>query len=181
MHGGDCLADSFASFFRQRWGLHLRLTGPTMPHCNLCVGRLQMSIVRYLVLLCVLCLVSAPGQAQQGGYLDREIHPQRLDQGDLLRGCNGDRHRQRQIRLSRRRRGRGRERPARRRSGTTATSWSSASYAYDKIKRVLAHHGATLADVVKVTTYITDLRLRGTMPASASAKPGAASPSPPTR
>ena len=37
-------------------------------------------------------------------------------------------------------------------------------YSYDKIKRVLAHHGATLADVVKVTTYITDLRLRGTMP-----------------
>ena len=37
-------------------------------------------------------------------------------------------------------------------------------YAYDKIKRVLAHHGADLNHVVKVTTYITDLRLRGTMP-----------------
>lgn len=36
-------------------------------------------------------------------------------------------------------------------------------YAYDKIKRVLGHHGATLADVVKVTTYITDLRHRLTM------------------
>ena len=36
-------------------------------------------------------------------------------------------------------------------------------YAYDKIKRVLAHHGGTLADVVKVTTYITDLRHRITM------------------
>ena len=33
-------------------------------------------------------------------------------------------------------------------------------YAYDKIKRVLALHGATLADVVKVTTYMTDLRNR---------------------
>ena len=33
-------------------------------------------------------------------------------------------------------------------------------YAYDKIKRVLAHHGASLRDVVKVTTYITDLRHR---------------------
>ncbi len=31
-------------------------------------------------------------------------------------------------------------------------------YAYDKIKRLLAHHGATLADVVKQTTYVTDIR-----------------------
>jgi 2-iminobutanoate/2-iminopropanoate deaminase len=29
-------------------------------------------------------------------------------------------------------------------------------YAYDKIKRVLAAHGASLADVVKVTAYLTD-------------------------
>ncbi|MPZ57944.1 MAG: hypothetical protein GEU91_15885 [Rhizobiales bacterium] len=36
-------------------------------------------------------------------------------------------------------------------------------YAYDKIKRVLAHHGAKLSDVVKVTTYITDLRHRVTL------------------
>ena len=53
-------------------------------------------------------------------------------------------------------------------------------YAYDKVKRVLAHHGADLNHVVKVTTYITDLRQRVTM-ANASAKPGATSPSPPTR
>jgi enamine deaminase RidA (YjgF/YER057c/UK114 family) len=33
-------------------------------------------------------------------------------------------------------------------------------YAYDKIKRVLAMHGAQLADVVKITTYMTDLRYR---------------------
>jgi enamine deaminase RidA (YjgF/YER057c/UK114 family) len=33
-------------------------------------------------------------------------------------------------------------------------------YAYDKIKRVLAHHGAQLSDVVKITTYMTDLRYR---------------------
>jgi enamine deaminase RidA (YjgF/YER057c/UK114 family) len=33
-------------------------------------------------------------------------------------------------------------------------------YAYDKIKRVLAQNGASLADVVKVTTYMTDLRYR---------------------
>lgn len=36
-------------------------------------------------------------------------------------------------------------------------------YSYDKIKRVLGHHGATLADVVKITTYITDLRHRLTL------------------
>ena len=33
-------------------------------------------------------------------------------------------------------------------------------YAYDKIKRVLAMHGASLSDVVKITTYMTDLRNR---------------------
>ena len=33
-------------------------------------------------------------------------------------------------------------------------------YSYDKIKRVLAQHGAQLSDVVKVTTYMTDLRYR---------------------
>lgn len=33
-------------------------------------------------------------------------------------------------------------------------------YAYDKIKRALAQNGASLANVVKVTTYMTDLRYR---------------------
>jgi 2-iminobutanoate/2-iminopropanoate deaminase len=32
------------------------------------------------------------------------------------------------------------------------------SYAYDKIKRLLAAHGATMNDVVKVITYVTDIR-----------------------
>jgi enamine deaminase RidA (YjgF/YER057c/UK114 family) len=31
-------------------------------------------------------------------------------------------------------------------------------YAYDKIKRLLAMHGATMNDVVKVVTYVTDVR-----------------------
>ena len=31
-------------------------------------------------------------------------------------------------------------------------------YAYDKIKRLLAMHGATMNDVVKVVTYVTDIR-----------------------
>ena len=32
------------------------------------------------------------------------------------------------------------------------------NYAYDKIKRALAAHGATLADVVKQVVYVTDIR-----------------------
>lgn len=31
-------------------------------------------------------------------------------------------------------------------------------YAYDKIKRLLAAHGATMNDLVKVVTYVTDIR-----------------------
>jgi enamine deaminase RidA (YjgF/YER057c/UK114 family) len=31
-------------------------------------------------------------------------------------------------------------------------------YAYDKMKRLLAKHGATLADVVKQVVYVTDIR-----------------------
>src|SRR6476660_9017777 len=31
-------------------------------------------------------------------------------------------------------------------------------YAYDKIKRALAAHGGTLADVVKQVVYVTDIR-----------------------
>jgi enamine deaminase RidA (YjgF/YER057c/UK114 family) len=31
-------------------------------------------------------------------------------------------------------------------------------YAYDKIKRLLANNGATLADVAKMVTYMTDVR-----------------------
>lgn len=31
-------------------------------------------------------------------------------------------------------------------------------YAYNKIKRALEKNGATLADVVRITTYLTDIR-----------------------
>jgi 2-iminobutanoate/2-iminopropanoate deaminase len=34
-------------------------------------------------------------------------------------------------------------------------------YAYDKIKRLLAGHGATLADAVKQVVYVTDIRYQG--------------------
>ena len=33
-------------------------------------------------------------------------------------------------------------------------------YAYDKIKRILAQNGATFNDVVKIVTYVTDMRFQ---------------------
>ena len=39
--------------------------------------------------------------------------------------------------------------------------YAQCRYAYDKIKRLLATHGATLADVVKQTVYVTDVRYQG--------------------
>jgi len=33
-------------------------------------------------------------------------------------------------------------------------------YAYDKIKRILEKNGATLADAVKIVTYVTDIRFQ---------------------
>jgi 2-iminobutanoate/2-iminopropanoate deaminase len=39
-----------------------------------------------------------------------------------------------------------------------ADPYKQCKYAYDKIKRHLAAHGATLADVVKQVVYVTDIR-----------------------
>jgi 2-iminobutanoate/2-iminopropanoate deaminase len=36
--------------------------------------------------------------------------------------------------------------------------YEQCKYSYDKIKRLLAAHGATLADAVKQVTYVTDVR-----------------------
>jgi enamine deaminase RidA (YjgF/YER057c/UK114 family) len=36
--------------------------------------------------------------------------------------------------------------------------YEQCKYAYDKIKRLLAAHGATLADAVKQVVYVTDVR-----------------------
>lgn len=33
-------------------------------------------------------------------------------------------------------------------------------YAYEKIKKILAKHGATMSDIVKITAYVTDIRAR---------------------
>src|SRR5665213_4617363 len=34
-------------------------------------------------------------------------------------------------------------------------------YAFDKIKRILERHQATVADIVKIVTYVTDIRSAG--------------------
>lgn len=36
-------------------------------------------------------------------------------------------------------------------------------YAYEKIRKLLAFHGATMADVVKLVTYVTDIKDRDEM------------------
>lgn len=35
-----------------------------------------------------------------------------------------------------------------------------ARYSFQKIKRILSMHGGTMADIVKITTYVTDVQLR---------------------
>ena len=37
-------------------------------------------------------------------------------------------------------------------------------YAWQKIKKILAEHGATVNDIVKTTTYVTDIRHFGLLP-----------------
>ena len=121
-----------------------------------------MSIVRYLVLLCVLCLVSAPGQAQQGGIKIEKFNHSAWTKGIFseavtVTGIGNAKF----VYLA----GVGAEdengpRGAIRHHGNLL---EQCRYAYDKIKRVLAHHGADLNHVVKVTTYITDLRHRLTL------------------
>jgi 2-iminobutanoate/2-iminopropanoate deaminase len=38
--------------------------------------------------------------------------------------------------------------------------FAQCKYAYDKIKRILDKHGATLGDVVKMVSYVTDIRFQ---------------------
>lgn len=49
-------------------------------------------------------------------------------------------------------------------------------YAYDKIKRLLARHGATLADIAKMVTYMTDVRYQPDYGKCRSAEFGATPP-----
>ena len=49
-------------------------------------------------------------------------------------------------------------------------------YAYDKIKRLLAKHGATLADIAKMVTYLTDVRYQPDYGKCRSAEFGTSAP-----
>jgi enamine deaminase RidA (YjgF/YER057c/UK114 family) len=49
------------------------------------------------------------------------------------------------------------------------------SYAFDKVRRLLARHGAGMGDIVKITAYLTDIRDR---PISQKCRTGALSGAP---
>jgi enamine deaminase RidA (YjgF/YER057c/UK114 family) len=122
-----------------------------------------MPIVRYLVLLCVLVLLNTQSHAQQGAIKIEKFNHSAWTKGIFseavtVTGIGNAKF----IYLA----GVGAEDENGPRGNIRhhGNLLEQCRYAYDKIKRVLAHHGANLSHVVKVTTYITDLRLRGTMP-----------------
>jgi 2-iminobutanoate/2-iminopropanoate deaminase len=122
-----------------------------------------MSTVRYLVLLCTLCLVfSAPSEAQQGGIKIEKFNHSEWTKGIFseavtVTGIGNAKF----IYLA----GVGAEDENGKRGDIRhhGNFLEQCKYSYDKIKRVLARHGATLGDVVKITTYVTDLRYRLTL------------------
>ena len=121
-----------------------------------------MRIVRYLVLSFALTLVSAQSQAQQGAIKIEKFTHSAWTKGIFseavtVTGIGNAKF----VYLA----GVGAEdeNGARGDIRHHGNFLEQCKYSYDKVKRVLAHHGATLADVVKVTTYITDLRHRLTL------------------
>ena len=121
-----------------------------------------MPIVRYLMLLCALALVSAPSQAQQGPIKIEKFTHSAWTKGIFseavtVTGIGNAKF----IYLA----GVGAEDENGPRGNVRhhGNFLEQCRYAYDKVKRVLAHHGADLNHVVKVTTYITDLRHRLTL------------------
>ncbi len=42
--------------------------------------------------------------------------------------------------------------------------YAQSVYAFDKAKRLLAKHGATMADIIKITAYLVDVRDRDQLP-----------------
>jgi enamine deaminase RidA (YjgF/YER057c/UK114 family) len=121
-----------------------------------------MSIVRYFVLLCAVILFAAPSQAQQGGIKIEKFNHSEWTKGIFseavtVTGVGNAKF----IYLA----GVGAEDETGKRGDIRhhGNFLEQCKYSYDKVKRVLARHGATLADVVKITTYITDLRHRLTL------------------
>jgi 2-iminobutanoate/2-iminopropanoate deaminase len=121
-----------------------------------------MRIVRHLVLFSALVLLDAPGYAQDGGIRIEKFTHSAWTQGIFseavtVTGIGNAKF----VYLA----GVGAEDENGPRGNVRhhGNFLDQCRYAYDKIKRVLAHHGAGLRDVVKVTTYITDLRHRLTL------------------
>ena len=123
-----------------------------------------MQTVRFLVVLSMLTLLAAPGQSQaQDGGIKIEKHTHSpwtrgiFSEAVTVTGVGNAKF----IYLA----GVGAEdeHGARGTIRHHGNFLEQCKYSYDKIKRVLAHHGATLRDVVKITTYITDLRYRLTL------------------
>jgi 2-iminobutanoate/2-iminopropanoate deaminase len=121
-----------------------------------------MLIVRYLAMLSVFALLAAPSHAQDGG-----IKVEKFTNSEWTRGIFSEAvtvtgiGNAKFIYLA----GVGAEDENGPRGNIRhhGNFLEQCRYAYDKVKRVLAHHGASLGDAVKVTTYITDLRHRLTL------------------
>lgn len=121
-----------------------------------------MPIARYLVLLCVLTLLNTQGYAQDGGIKIEKFTHSAWTRGIFseavtVTGIGNAKF----VYLA----GVGAEDENGPRGNVRhhGNFLEQCRYAYDKIKRVLAHHGAGFRDAVKVTTYITDLRHRVTL------------------
>ena len=121
-----------------------------------------MTIIRTLVLVCAVVLLGAPSQAQDGGIkIEKFTHSEWtrgiFSEAVTVTGIGNAKF----IYLA----GVGAEDEAGKRGDIRyhGNFLEQCRYSYDKIKRVLGHHGASLADVVKITTYITDLRHRLTL------------------
>jgi enamine deaminase RidA (YjgF/YER057c/UK114 family) len=121
-----------------------------------------MPIVRFLVVLSVLTLLAAPCHAQEGAIkIEKFTHSEWtrgiFSEAVTVTGIGNAKF----VYLA----GVGAEDENGPRGNIRhhGNFLAQCKYAYDKIKRVLAHHGASLRDVVKITTYITDLRYRLTL------------------
>jgi enamine deaminase RidA (YjgF/YER057c/UK114 family) len=121
-----------------------------------------MVIARYLAMLAALTLFAAPGHAQDGGIkIEKFTHSEWtrgiFSEAVTVTGIGNAKF----VYLA----GVGAEDENGPRGNVRhhGNFLEQCRYAYDKVKRVLAHHGASLRDAVKVTTYITDLRHRLTL------------------
>jgi 2-iminobutanoate/2-iminopropanoate deaminase len=130
--------------------------------CNLMPLEAQMVIARYLAMLAALTLFAAPGHAQDGGIkIEKFTHSEWtrgiFSEAVTVTGIGNAKF----VYLA----GVGAEDENGPRGNVRhhGNFLEQCRYAYDKVKRVLAHHGASLRDAVKVTTYITDLRHRLTL------------------